>query len=874
MARGVWTAAMAAWLCLLGCKADPVPLPDPGEDDAGGFDVAVDMTPVDMRPPADGPLDRDVPSDMGGLDLGDLDAELDQGDLDAAVDMALDMEGDVGVGPAVDPPGFEVAAVTRRGQDTFFVWVDAEGRLVQLPVDRAGRQGAAEEIELPGPTPTRVVADEAEGHPWVAVGAPDTPIVLYQPDLPEVTRIVFDDLLGEPLITAADDGVLVFGETEDGTLAWRRVSNELEVGERVVDTFGIETVTDAAEAPVGAVLLLGDADQCVELRRGDWQASTSFPCAGEQARVVSDGRRTLLSLQYRFGNAQRIGLRPLYGKTDILRIAGLGFAQGLSLPMDGPRRPVVGLDVQARTIATVMGTEEVWDTTETWEDFLSSPFVRVRALAQRDLPGRSVEAPAGDGGVSAPRKWLLALDFRSDGAPRVRVLPMTLRQPALDIDVDRNCIPRAEVCNLTDEDCDDFVNNGLCCNGVRPTVSYRWSVGGNQAVAQVVGPDDERRYEFLVADVENGDAYRAVYRVEGTSRWEGKTFLLNQAGEAAPRELGVTFEGAVEGRMLLGAGGTHALIARRAPVEGADQPGGYAVFFKNQSDNVPGSPRLKQSVDLDCSSILDADVLDHSLPANGVGGEQIVVVCPDKIMRIHANVGIMNAIFPVETLLLPRLGWATILRSAEDELQILVGYEFGGGEGWNVARFEIDSNGRPTRFGQPGGVLNLLTGFAAMEPIYVQTLHPIESRPPVQIVDERFVRVPFAETNADGQTRVVWRDARLAPQPTRTEHVRRDDGHQLFSAGPWIDAMGNTVTGWWVIELRGTDEPFNLWASAPAFTIADPVAHWAVSRGPYDGAMPPSPLVYDHQVAIITSSDGGTGRNWLLRTRQAACSLP
>ncbi|MEZ4431977.1 MAG: hypothetical protein R3F65_06145 [bacterium] len=872
MARGVWTAAVAAWLCLAGCEADPVPLPDPGEDGAGGFDLAFDMRPVDMRPPADGPLDRDVtPTDVGDLDMGALDAEAD-GAVDAAVDMAPDMEGDEGVGPAVDPPGFEVTAVTRRGQDTFFVWVDAEGRLVQLPVDGAGRQGAVEEIELPGPTPTRVVADEADGHPWVAFGAPDIPIVLYQPDLPEVTRIIFDDLFGEPLITAAEDGVLVFGETEDGTLAWRRVSNELEVGERTVDALGIERPTDAAEVPVGAVLLLGDAEQCIELRRGDWQATTSFVCAGARARVVSNGRRALISQQYTFGNSQRIGLRPLYGKADPLRVAGLAFAQGLELPMDGPRRPVMGLNPQARTFVSVIGSDEVWDTVESWDDFLSSPFVRVRAMAQRALPARRVDPPA-DGGAAAPAAWLLALDFRSDGAPRVRVLPLALRQPGLDLEIDDNCLPRAEVCNLTDEDCDSFVNNGLCCNGVRPTVSYRWAVGGNQSVAQIPGPDGTPRYEFLVADVENGDAYRAVYRVEGTYRWEGKTFLLSQAGEAAPRELGVSFDGAVDGRMLLGAGGTHALIARRAPVEGADQPGGYAVFFKNQSDNNPAQPRLKASVDLDCSTILAADVLDHSLPVNGVGGEQIVVVCPDRIMRIHANNGIMNAVFPVEMLVGPRLGWATILRSAEDELQILVGYEFGGGEGWNVARFEIDSNGRPTRFGQPGGVLNLLTGFAANNPIYIQPLHPIESRPPVQIIDERYVRVPFAETTPEGQTQVEWREARLAPQPTRTEHVRRNDGHQLFSAGPYVDAMGNQVTGWWVIELRGTDDPFNLWAPAPAFTIADPVAHWAVSKGPYDGD-PPNPLLYEHPIVIITSSDGGTGRNWLLRTRQASCALP
>ncbi|MCB9530113.1 MAG: hypothetical protein H6701_17285 [Myxococcales bacterium] len=868
MRRALWTTALAAWLTLAGCTADPVPMTDDGGGGAGGdlgrVDYAFDMHPTDMGEPGDGPIEDDV----GALDMGDLDrgaggAGGEGGAVDMTVDMEPDMEADEGAGggPAVDPPAFGVVAVTRRGQDTVFAWVDAEGQLAQLFVDRTGRAGEVEVVATPIPVPTRVVATEAEGHPWVAYGAPGAPIVLYQPDFPRVTRIEFDDLYGEPLLSPAADGVLVFGQTEDGTVAWRRVSNELEAEPRIADTLGIEAPTDAGEVPVGVVLMLGGEEQCIEISKDGWHATTSFVCSGDQPRIVSDGRHALLSVVYKFGPAQRIGVRRLYGKTEVIQITGFGINIGLQFPMDGPRRPVIGVNNQAQTLVSVIGPYETWDSVDRWEDLGSSPLGRVRAMAQRALPGRSGEAT----------QWIVALDFRSDGRPRVRVLPLA-RRGQHDNDADPNCVARAEVCNLADEDCDTLLNNGLCCNGVRPTVSYRWSVAGNQPVAQVEDPDGTLRYEFLVADVENADAYRAVYRIAGTSRWEGKTFLLQQAGEAGPRELGVTFEGAVEGRMLLGAGGTHTLIARRAPAEGSDQPGGYAVFFKNQSDNDPANPRLKSTIDLDCTEVLAADVLDHSLPMNGAGGEQIVVVCPDKIMRLHANLGIQNAIYPVETLSLPRLGWATMLRNREDQLWILVGYEFGGGEGWNVARFEISSGGRPVPFGQPGGVLNLLSGFSAMNPIYLQPLHPLDSRPPVQIVDDRYVRLPIRRTDDDGVESIEWREARLAPMPTRTEHVRRFDGHQLFSAGPYVNEMGATVTGWWAIEVDDVTQPYNLWAPEPAFTISDPVAHWAVSRGPYDARQ--QAAVYDHQVVIITSTDGGTGRNWLLRTRQAACASP
>lgn len=873
----LWVLSLAAVAVGWGCQADPVSLPDRGAGGAGGADVAVDATPGDLGDVDEGMggtggaggdamVDLDVgPSEDVGLDLG-VDAE-----VDAVVDM---MEPDWS-GPPVEPPAFEVTAVARRGEDTFFVWVDEVGQLVQLFVDEAGRSSAVEVVETPLTRPTRVVAHVAAGFPWVAYGAPGEQISVYQPDLPGATKLVMEDLYGEPVLSPAGEGVLVFGLDEAGAVAWRHVSNDLVVSGREGGLVDVPPPTAAGEVPLGVVLVLGDVEQCIELSADGWVSRASFACTGDRIEIVSDGHQPLSTMLYRFGNAQRIGLRRLYGKRSPERVLVLEFLDGLAFGLDGQRRPVVGSGTQGQTVAALIGPYDTWETAESWVDFNNSPFGRVRAMAQRALPSRAAQQLPGGEEDEFVEQYLLALDFRASGSPRVRVLPLR-RRGTHSLGDEANCVPRAETCDGADEDCDTVVNNGLCCEGPREQAGYRWTLAGNRRVARVATPEGGERFELLMADVEFGDAYRVLYRLADTYTWEGKTFHLRAGIEMAPLDLRVTFEGAVDGQMLLGAGGTSVLIARRAPAEPGGEPGGLAVFFNNASE--ADSPRLKDVVDIDCPEILAADVLEHSLPVEGAGGEQVVVVCPDKILRIHANEGILDLAQPVGTLGVPRLGWATMLRESEDQLAILVGYEFGNGEGWNAARFVIEAGEPPVLQGQPGGALNYAGGTSLQHPAYLQppVFYLADDHPPVQIIDGRYARVPIAVSTDDNRDVLDWKEMRLAPMPDRTVPGRTSNGIMVYSAMEysWFDDEGEeqTQTGWWVGEVEDVDEPFNFWSNEPAFTVDGTVAYWRVTRGPYDARS--NAVVFNYPVAIITSADNGMGGSWLMRTQQAQCSSP
>lgn len=870
-----WVLSLAAVAVGWGCQADPVPVMDQGEGGSGG-DVAIDAMPGDM-----GQFDEGMggsggadPDAMVDLDVGPMvdvgvDAEVDA-EVDAMVDM---MEPDYS-GPPVAPPDFEVVAVARRGQETIFVWVDEVGQLVQLLVDDAGRAEPLEIVETPLTRPTRVVAHVAAGFPWVAYGAPGEQITVYQPDLPGATKRVIEDLYGEPVLSPAREGVLVFGLDEAGAVAWRHVSNDLVMSPREGGLMDMPPPTAAGEVPLGVVLVLGDVEQCIEISAAGWLARSSFACAGDRVQIVSDGQQPLSTMLYQFGNAQRIGLRRLYGKRSPERVLVLEFLDGLSFALDGQRRPVVGSGTQGQTVAAMIGPYDTWETAESWADFNSSPFGRVRAMAQRALPGRADRAlPGAEEGEEA-EQFAVALDFRASGSPRVRVLPLR-RRGTHSLGNEANCVPRAETCDGADEDCDSVVNNGLCCEGPRDQAAYRWTLAGNRRVARVATPDGGERFELLMADVEFGDAYRLLYRLENTYTWEGKTFHLRPGIEMAPLDLRVTFEGAVDGQMLLGAGGTSVLIARRAPAEPGGEPGGLAVFFNNASE--AENPRLKDSVDIDCPEILAADVLDHSVPVEGAGGEQVVVVCPDKIMRIHANEGILDLSQPVATLGVPRLGWATMLRESEDQLAILVGYEFGNGEGWNAARFVIQSANRPVLQAQPGGALNYAQGSSLRYPTYLQppVFYLADDHPPVQIIDGREARVPVPVT-VDDRDVLDWKEMRLAPMPDRTVPGRTSSGILVYSAMTysWFDDEGEeqSETGWWVAEVEDVDEPFNFWSNEPAFTIDGGVEYWRVTRGPYDARS--NAVVFNYPLALITSTDNGAGGSWMMRTRQAQCSSP
>ncbi len=891
IAGGRMGAAAAVWLAwaalaFAGCTADPLgvrdgAVGDSGRQDGAGGDAAGDDVGPDGRVPSDGgePDMADM-ADVGAGGAGGLDLAVDEG-----FDMAID-EG-VGGGEVVEPPPFEQVAVTRRGSDTFFVWVDADGQVVSAEVDDDARiVDGPRVVAIPEVRPERVAALEVDGYPWVAFGAADAPVALFQVDLPEETRVELDGLFGPPLLAAASDGVLVIARTAEGALAWQRVSNELEVEPRVVDDFELDMPDDATAVSAGVVLFFSDAGQCLQIRDADWQAAGTFVCpGGNQSRLISDGQRALVSRIYAFGVDQNIGVTGLYEDTGDYRISFFELSSGTAFSNDGDERPVVGgrvIDQARRLVASVVGPRSTWDSVQSWTDTSEWPFDRVRAMARRTLPDRARTGRCAVGGArcsvaddcdegacegAAGSEYLVALGFRGDGRPRIQTFELRqrfLNQPAYDIEFDPGCIPVPEVCDGLDQDCDGSRDDGRCCAGDRISdVDYRWET--DRPIATVV-EDGRQRYAFVAGDVERNDAYRVMFRYADTYQWQGRTFGMRQFDDA-PGDLRLTFNDAVDARFLLAAGGVTAMVARQY-VEGGE--GDWAVFM-GHPDRTPeqGPPRAVAPLP-GCSEVLAADTLNHRSIAANPAGEQFLVVCPEKIVRVYAVVGgLGNVEYLAEQFDIPEIGWATINRGGVAELDILLGYEVADEGAWAVRALTIegDQPGEPEQGFLPLQLtLQRLRPNDAADPIH---LHPVATRAPIQIRDSGQARLAFNQVEANGSARTEWRNVLLAPDPIRT--VFSPASFRIFSTGevpPAGDA--ETATAWWATDVTANNGLYNLWSTEPVFRVDAPVAYWYAAQGSYGNDLD-NVDVSAYDVLIVSPTDD-SGTNWRLVTRETDCT--
>lgn len=867
---------------LLGaCVADPLPTPEPADahlvDGGGdGGDTPPDGAPgTDLAPPADrGPMVIDAARDM------------DPTPRDMAPDLAPP---DLGpLGPEVDPPDYTEVAVIRGGEASFFLWIDAAGDLLRLRVGADGRAGAPERLESPAVRPETVVALDVGGHPWVAYGDATSPVVLFQVDLPRLTRTVLD-VHGPPLLAAAGDGVLVIGKDPEGALSWQRVDNDLTVEAPYVDRLGLELPDAAAGVPAGVVLGYDGPGQCIQIDDRDWRPSGNFLCPGGQMQLLSDGRQTLISRLYTFGNDQSVGVRPLYARADDYRLGFFEVSAGTRFRAEGPRRPMVVAriyDGARRLVASVVDPEETWDTVETWTDTTDWPFARVRAMARRSLPALAREGTCDDGSAcvladdcggdpcagGVPAEHLLALDFLIDGRPRVRRYPMLRRRvgtPAYGIDRPDGCVPQVEVCDLLDQDCDRLVDDGLCCLSTA-NISYRWTT--LRAVAHTE-ENGRLSYDMLLADVQSNNAYRLLYRYADSDEWAGKTLNLRQDPSGVPGNLGIRFEGAREGRFLISAGGITGLVARQVEADGSD--GDWALFLAHPNRVGPDDAPPRPVVPLDCDEVLAADALVHASPANQLGdgsGEQIVIVCPDKMLRIYTVGGRPDGVYPFAGFSLTPVEWATIARTGEAELEVMVGYPVPGEGLWAVRVFEFDGEGHdPPRLGLVPGQLAGMGPTDAAAPIH---RHPVTGRPPIQIRPGPRARMAFEEQDARGNDITVWRDALLGPEPDRIVFSPRR--FRLFaSAAVEPEAGFAEATGWWAANVQGDDRLYGLWSTESVFELQGPIAAWYATQGTYfldDQFFDISR--YDLGIVFPTHPDEADHTRFRFITRETRCVRP
>lgn len=885
---------MMAWL--MGCEANPLPAGGAGgaagtagaagDGGAGGVAGAggrLDMGPMTDMAVTDGGAGGGLPTDQGL----DLDGELDQAVVDMEVIDVIDLPD---LGAPVDPPSFEQVAVVSRGAETFFVWATAEG-LMRLHLDADGEvTGGPELIDTPEYPIERVVGLTIAGDPWVAYGSVDQLVVLLQVDLVEQTRQELPGLYGPPLLAAAQRDAMVVARTLDGLLAWRVVDQlTLDPGFLYIDEIGLPMPDDAAGVPAGVVMHFADAGQCVQISDIDWRASGNFPCVRGDARMISDGLRPLMTHLYDFRNNTFIAVRSIYEEGDSFGVDTYQFSDQVLFANDGPRRPVIGGrlggDDAGRVVLTLIGPTSAYSTVETWanRNSVDYPFDDVRAVAQRALPRRQRPGICSDSGAQCQvdddcegtcdgvvgAMHAITLGFRSDGYPLIDWMPLVARPIGAvpyQVSLDSECTPEPERCDLVDQNCNGRVDDGRCCPGTS-LASYRWETPLRVGITE---RDGREEYDIVIGEYLGG-SYRIMYRLEGTNRWEGKFVGVPQGGNGEPGELRVSITGAANPKFLLSLGGTTAMVAQ--VVIGDDEPGPWTVFFRHPDRDTPEENPVKAQVELGCDEVLAAATLSHRGIAFGNEvGENMIVVCADRIVRVFAVQGAEDFTYTLQDLNLPEPGlrWATINRDREDTLSIVVGFRTNNGLGpWNTRRFRISND---DQINNDDGALDppalepspeqfQLLGNDAVDPLYVHPALPL-GRPPIQITADGRVRLAQLATNNMGNQFIDWREALLTRNPEQV--VFAGQNFHVFASNPVVPDEGfEEATGWWAIDVRGDEDFYNLWSTEPLFIVNGPVARWYAPSGPYGR--------YD--LLIVTPTDQ-TDRRWRAVTRHTVCNAP
>ena len=201
---------------------------------------------------------------------------------------------------------------------------------------------------------------------------------------------------------------------------------------------------------------------------------------------------------------------------------------------------------------------------------------------------------------------------------------------------------------------------------------------------QTEGPVEE----FLMGDNEWGDAYMVAYRYrtpEGESRWKARWIryrwdqdnantrrpIALEVGDVGdcnmigaqcvewPSDRSVDFERAAgEGKYFNGIGGARVLVARAVVDEGEDPR--WGIYWAHRHRQLKGSDVSPILLPVECD---DLKAVQQLRRPDGV--ESVVVVCPDRIMRIFADHHIPDQEWRFDSADLGRIEnieWATIRR--------------------------------------------------------------------------------------------------------------------------------------------------------------------------------------------------------------------
>ena len=436
-------------------------------------------------------------------------------------------------------------------------------------------------------------------------------------------------------------------------------------------------------------------------------------------------------------------------------------------------------------------------------------------------------------------------------------------------DDDPNCVPVPEACDGRDQDCDDFADDGICCHVSqgRNDVSVEWIAGA---------PVEE----FRISDVGTESAYLVAYRAfEGlVSRWRGLTVTLNE------RENGTHFDtigncnypggnctgewsnsehypfaiDAGPGHSLMAIGGTRVLVARTTVEDNAPWALHWIHAYRNH----------KPFIESDGPVVLP-DECDNLFVTEGLnradGGESLVLVCPDRIIRAFPNPDKPDITWRFDG---PELGslntieWATKLRNGffgqhDRGFDLLVAFRSDFGNlALRAFRFVTDDEGPPilSPLNTLHPLLEVLGDDALIHPIY---LNRDPDGPLIRIRDDIHLEYASLIEGAE-EGDVQWQPVQVGSAPSRVIYSQL--AQQLVVHGQ-PDETGTTPV--FLSSTAVSDGRTGLWSLESTFELPANTVFSDTSQS-----------FYNYNVFEVTEDEDGGGRSYNIRLVNLQCLAP
>ncbi|MEE2645566.1 MAG: hypothetical protein VYD19_11590 [Myxococcota bacterium] len=656
--------------------------------------------------------------------------------------------------------------------------------------------------------------------PWIAYGDATGPAQLLTADFPneEQSRHVLP-LSGPVSLTALDGRLFVVGDTPTAGLAWLFVTEE-GLGELLADPLGLGRPDAVGALGGNALLRYEEPGQCVHIDRTGALIGNA-PCISATGEFFGDAQRPFLSYHRLSSRESRLKVVSLFKTDDDLayNVLTLDGDEVLNFQNDGGSRALVGLPSRQASESVdrrllILSAAGLRQSQESWPRW---PFPNARAVIDR--------------GNEA-----LVVRFREEAPPLLERISMGENlfadgQP-FEIDLDPRCRPTLERCDWIDQDCDELIDDGLCCASGDFDNSHEF----------VLNRDSDVPFQLFVSDVENLDAARLAIRV-AEDQWQ-VWFLLyrNQFRLSSQLLYKGLIRGAHEGFGFVSAGGRSALIAR-------DSEGSWTAFW--HYDGLPSE--RKEPEPLRCERPLALDVVGDTPSSTSP-----VLICSDRLIQLRSDRNPDTRAFEENREIpglhdsIEEIEWATITRHGGGQSSTVYGYRASDDNRWLVRKTFLAFGAEETISARGRDVLtpplNLSQGDSVF-PIYAHQSALAINPPLLQLREGEGRILPHLLLPFENGYR--WQQVITGGSVEDARYARLLK--KLVTVGP----VAERETGFWVIDLSDTlGERVNLWSTTPAFTWSGPRPYWALLQGNYS-----------NYILILGEVDGIPNR-WRVATRQ------